>query len=183
MPKPVVNRGPARAGRYVLLLIAGAVLHASGLAFTAPDAWRKVPPSSSMRVAEFSLPRASGDTEDAELVLYYFGGQGGSVDANVQRWVAQMQQPDGRASTDVAKKTTRKVGGLDVTLLDLTGTYVAEMAPGAADHHNKPGFRLRAAVIETARGPYYIKLTGPQRTVSKWDASFERFVASLKYER
>ena len=135
-----------------------------------------------MRVGDFSLPHADGDAEDAELVVYYFGGQGGSVDANIERWVGQMQQPDGRASSDVAKKTTRKVSGLDVTLLDLSGTYVAEMAPGAAEHHNKPNFRLRAAVIRTAHGPYYIKLTGPQKTVAKWDHAFEQFVASLKFE-
>jgi hypothetical protein len=31
-----------------------------------------------MRVAEFALPRADGDTEDAQLVVYYFGGSGGA---------------------------------------------------------------------------------------------------------
>lgn len=166
----------------VAVAIAAATLHAAGLTFTTPEGWRKVSTTSSMRVADFSLPHADGDREDAELAVYYFGGQGGSVDANIQRWVEQMQQPDGRASSAVAQRETRKVNGLDVTLLDVSGTYVAEMAPGAAEHHNNSNFRLRAAVIETAHGPYYIKLTGPRKTVSKWDASFERFVGSLKYE-
>jgi hypothetical protein len=167
-----------------ILIAAGAAatLLATGLTFTTPEGWRKVTTTSSMRVADFSLPHADGDSEDAELVVYYFGGQAGSVDANIQRWVGQMQQPGGRASSQVAKKQTRKVNGLDVTLLDLSGTFVAEMSPGASAHNSKPNFRLRAAVIETAHGPYYIKLTGPQQTVSKWDASFERFVASLKFE-
>ena len=35
-----------------------------------------------MRVAQFALPRAASDAADAELVVYYFGGSGGSVNAN-----------------------------------------------------------------------------------------------------
>ena len=60
-------------------------LLAAGLNFTAPDGWRQSPASSSMRVAEFTLPRAPGDAEDAQLIVYYFGGSGGSVDANITR--------------------------------------------------------------------------------------------------
>ena len=162
----------------VLVLVA---LLASGVTFTTPDGWQQSPPGSSMRVAEFTLPRASGDAEDAQLVVYYFGGQGGSVDANLQRWTGQIEQPDGRPSAAVAKKESRRVNGLALTLVDVSGTYVAETAPGSTAHHNKPGFRLRAGVIETANGPYFIKLTGPARTVTKWDRAFEQFVASLKF--
>jgi hypothetical protein len=154
---------------------------AAALTFTTPPGWQTVKPASSMRVAEFTLPRASGDPEDAQLVVYYFGGQGGSVEANIDRWVGQMQQPNGTSSAGLAKRTTRKVNGLSVTLLDVSGTYVAEMAPGAAERHNKPHFRLRAGVVETANGPYYIKLTGPEKTVAKWDQAFDQFVASLNY--
>src|SRR5438309_1885424 len=90
------------------------------LIFIAPDGWRQSPPSSSMRVAEFTLPRAAGDAEDAQLVVYYFGGSGGSVDANMQRWVGQIQQPDGRPSSAASKKETRTVNGLAVTLVDVS---------------------------------------------------------------
>src|SRR5947209_19828397 len=166
----------------ILLVCVSVAAHAARLVFTAPDAWQKVATASSMRVAQYSLPRADGDAEDAELVLYYFGGGGGSVDANIERWLGQVQQPDGRPSSAVAKKETRTVNGLDVTLLDVRGTYVAEMAPGASERHNKSNFRLRAGVVMTPQGPYYIKLTGPQNTVAKWDQSFERFVASLRFE-
>jgi hypothetical protein len=156
------------------------LLLAVALAYTTPQGWLKQPVSSSMRVAEFALPRADGDSEDAQLVLYYFGGSGGSVDANLQRWVAQMQQPDGRPSSAVAKKETRTVNGLTLTLLDVSGIYVAETAPGSAERHNKPNFRLRAGVVEMPGGPYFIKLTGPARTIAKWERAFEQFVGSLK---
>jgi hypothetical protein len=154
---------------------------AAALTFTMPHGWQATTPASSMRVAEFTLPRAAGDAEDAQLVVYYFGGQGGSVQANIDRWVGQMQQPGGASSDAAARRVTRTVNGLRTTLLDVSGTYVAEMSPGAAERNNKPNFRLRAGVVETANGPYYIKLTGPEKTIAKWDQAFEQFVASLKY--
>ena len=164
------------------LLIAWAAAVAAGLTFATPDGWRQSAGGSSMRVAEFTLPRADGDAEDAQLIVYYFGGQGGSVDANIERWVGQMQQPDGRPSTAAARKQTRTVNGLTVTLIDVDGTYVAEMSPGAAARHNKPRFRLRAGVVETPTGPYFIKLTGPSRTIAAAEKAFEQFLGSVKYQ-
>jgi hypothetical protein len=159
-----------------MLLIAVAAL-----TFATPTGWQQGKPSSSMRVAELTLPRADGDAEDAQLVVYYFGGQGGSVDANIERWVNQIQGPDGKSTGAAAKKETRSVNGLAVTLVDVSGTYIAETAPGSTERHNKPHFRLRAGVVQTSNGPYFIKLTGPEKTVAKWDRSFEQFVSSLKF--
>jgi hypothetical protein len=155
---------------------------AAGLTFSAPPEWKTVPTSSSMRVAQFALPHAPGDTQDAELVIYYFGGSGGTVDANIQRWIGQMEQPDGRPSSAVAKQSRRTINGLAATLVDVSGTYVAENRPGSTERHNSPNFRLRAAVIETANGPYFIKLTGPASTVSAHEKNFEQFLSSLKYQ-
>src|SRR5262249_39873259 len=154
----------------------------AGLAFTTPDGWKSTPPASSMRVAEFTLPRAAGDSEDAVLIVYYFGGSGGSVDANMQSWIGQKQQADGQPASAVATKESRKVNGLTVSLVDVSGTYTAEMSPGSTAHLNKPRFRMRAGVVETSNGPYFIKLTGPQQTVAKWDAAFNRFVSSFRLQ-
>jgi hypothetical protein len=64
----------------------------------------------------------------------------------------------------------------------VSGTYVAEMSPGAAARNNKAHYRLRAGVVETSNGPYFIKLTGPEQTVAKWDRAFDQFVASFKVQ-
>src|SRR5262244_2962380 len=117
------------------------------ISYVTPSGWQKQPAASSMRVAEFALPRADGDAEDAQLIVYYFGGSGGSVDANMQRWLGQMQQPDGKPSSAVAKKESRKVNGLTVSLVDVSGTYTAEMSPGSAAHHDNAHFRMRAGVV------------------------------------
>jgi len=164
------------------LSLAAPAMLAAGLTYTTPEGWRQSAPASSMRVAEFTLPRATGDAEDAILIVYYFGGQGGGVDANMQRWIGQMQQANGQPSSASARKESRKVNGLAVTLVDVSGTYVAEMSPGAANRNNKPHFRLRAGVVETPKGPYFIKLTGPEKTVTKWDRAFDQFVSSFKVQ-
>jgi hypothetical protein len=148
--------------------------------FDAPSGWKAQPSTSSMRVAQYMLPRAPGDGEDAELIVYYFGGSGGSVQANLDRWLGQMEQPDGRSSKAAAKTTTFAVNGLAMTVLDVTGRYVAEIAPGSPARHDKPGFRLKAVVIETARGPYFVKLTGPAKTVARWEAAFDAFLKSAR---
>jgi|SRR5436190_11046989 len=167
----------------LMTLISSSGIQTTGgaLAFTAPPAWKTRPAASSMRVAEFVVPHADGDSEDAELVVYYFGTGAGTVDANINRWIGQIQQTDGSATTDKAKRSTQTVNGLKLTTVDASGTYVAEMRPGATEHFNKPGFRLRAAVVDTPRGPYYIKMTGPAKTVGAADAAFAAFLGSLHF--
>jgi hypothetical protein len=171
--------------RLLLLAVLGSALLSTPatLKFDAPAGWVSRTPSSTMRVAEWALPKVTGDSEDAILTVYFFGAtMGGNVQANLDRWIGQMSQPDGRASKDVAKTSTMTVHDLKVTLVDVTGTYVAEVTPGSTDHFNKPGFRQCAAVIETSGGPYFVKLTGPEKTVAKWQDSFTAFMKSLRYE-
>lgn len=164
----VLPQTPAPAGR---------------LAFTAPDGWKTRPAASAMRMAEFILPRADGDTEDGDVVVYYFGAsQGGDVEANITRWVGQMTQPDGRASADLARRGAQTVNGLPVTTLEITGTYVAEVRPGATEHFNKPGFRMRTAVVKTPRGPYFVKMLGPDKTIVRWGPSFAAFLDTFRFE-
>jgi hypothetical protein len=169
----------------ILTLLAVGLLQApaqGALRFTAPKDWTAKPASSSMRVAEYVLPRAAGDAEDGELVVYFFGGTGGSVDANIERWLGQMQQPDGKSSRDVATRANRVVNGLNVTTLDLGGTYVAEVRPGSSERHNKPGFWMRAAVVTTPRGPYFAKAVGPAKTMAKWKDGLDAFIGSMRVE-
>jgi hypothetical protein len=166
----------------LIVFLAAVFSPAATLTFTAPAGWTSKPSSSTMRIAEFVLPKQAGDAEDASLVVYFFGGQGGSAQANIDRWVSQMEQPNGKSSKAVAVATTMTVNGLKISLVDVSGTYIAEMSPGASEHFNKSGFRLRAAVIETPGGPYYVKLTGPRQTVAKWDASFTAFLKTLAFK-
>jgi hypothetical protein len=153
------------------------------LHFKVPEGWVSENPTSAMRIAQYKLPKVEGDPEDALLVLYYFGAQqGGAVQANIDRWIGQMQQPDGSASKDKAKTENLTVNGLKVTTVDVSGTFTAEMMPGAGDHRNNTDYRLRAAVIETPKGSYFPKLVGPAKTVARWDQAFNDYVKSFEFK-
>ncbi len=176
-------KAPSEADRVPPPIIPAHTAASGKLTFEAPSGWIAQSPQTSMRVAQYELPRAEGDSENASLVVYYFGqGQGGSVEANLERWMHQMEQPDGRPSKERARIETMTVNGLNVTLLDLTGTYRAEIMPGQGARYHKPGFRMRAAVIETPRGPYFVKLVGPEKTVHRWDEAFMAFIRSMRFQ-
>ena len=147
----------------------------------APAEWTSTPPASVMRKAQFTLPRAEGDSEDGELVVFYFQGGGGSAQANLERWYGQFEQPDGGSSSEKAKTATATVDGMPITTVDLSGTYVAPITPmDPTNRHNKPNFRMLAAVLETGEGPFFFKLVGPEKTIEKWSAAFGDFVKSAR---
>jgi hypothetical protein len=139
-----------------------------------PAGWQKVPTSSPMRKATYRVPAASKDGEDAEMAVFYFKGEGGSTEANIQRWIGQF--PDSKPS-DV-KRTQRSAGGTTQTIVEVEGTYASGMPGGAATP--KSGYRLIGAVVETPVGPYFFKLTGPKKTVDAARDSFFGMLDSVK---
>jgi hypothetical protein len=161
---------------------------ASGeLRYQMPDGWQVERPNSNMRVAQYKLPKTEGDSADAELVVYYFGqGQGGSAQANIDRWLNQIQQPDGSPSKEKAKIENITVNGMPVTTVDVLGKYNGGMAsPGAAPSAmpaDMSNYRLRAAIIETPKGSYFVKLTGPQKTVGRWDQAYTDYIKSFEFK-
>lgn len=151
--------------------------------YKVPAGWTTEKPASDMRIAQYKLPKADGDTEDALLVVYYFGqGQGGPAQANIDRWVNQMKQPDGQPSKDKAKTDTMTVNGLAVNTVDVTGNYSGGMSPDSAPVDSKSIYRLRAAVVETPKGSYFVKLTGPEKTVAHWDQAYTDYIKSFEFK-
>lgn len=156
---------------------------AGELRFKVPEGWTVEKPTSEMRFAQYKLPKAAGDAEDALLIVYYFGkGQGGTPEANIERWIAQVKQPDGSPSKDKAKIDTLTVNGLQVTTLDLLGNYSGGMSQDSAPHDSNSIYRLRGAIVDTPKGSYFAKLTGPEKTVSHWDQAFNDYIHSFEFK-
>jgi hypothetical protein len=167
-----------------LLLVASAAFAselAGGLTWKAPAAWKKQP-DRPMRAATYAIPASRGDVEGAELGIFYFGpGQGGAVDANLQRWVGQFEQPDGTPSSQRAKTTRETVRGMEVTRVEVAGTYLAAGGPMmGADQPKKPGYRLLGAIVQGPEGAVFFKLTGPDRTVAAARADFQKLLSSVE---
>jgi len=145
----------------------------AGLRYKVPARWERVPAPSDMRAAQYRVG-------EAEAILFFFGeGQGGDVNANIDRWASQFTQPDGRPSRDAAVVTKRTVGAAKVTTVDLSGTYApAPMAPGAKASV-RPDTRMLAAVIEGTGGPWFLRIVGPNATMSSVAPEFEQVVLSV----
>ncbi len=90
-----------------------------------PPSW-KAEAQRPMRLATYTV--APG----AECGVYFFGaGQGGSVDANLDRWIGQFLQADGKPSKAAAKIAKRTIHGWPVTTVDVSGAYTGMGGPTA----------------------------------------------------
>jgi hypothetical protein len=148
-----------------------------GLNYKVPEEWTKKPGSSAMRLAEFILPGPGGD---AELAVYRFAGGGGDAKSNVHRWRTQFTKADGTPLGD-SDGEVQEVSKppLKVTLVDLTGTYVAQVTPGASERYKDPNYRMLAAIVEGAGDPYFFKAVGPETTLAVWKPTFSTFADAL----
>jgi hypothetical protein len=156
---------------------------AGAVSYKVPSGWTVEKPTSDMRLAQYKLPKTDGDAEDALLILYYFGpGQGGTPEANIERWLKQMKQPDGSDSKDKAKTAAMTVNGLQVSTVDVLGNYSGGMSQDSAPKDSNSIFRLRGAIIETPKGSYFVKLTGPEKTVNHWDQAFTDYIKSFEFK-
>lgn len=140
----------------------------SDFEFERPSGWGWVPPSSAMRKAHLQAPGATEESK-ADVIFFHFGpGQGGSVEANVNRWVAQFQNAESATSTE-------KIGNTSITYVKSKGTFLSGM-PGTSPVPLE-NQALRGAILESPNGDVYIKMTGPEATV---EASEEAFIAMVR---
>ncbi len=148
---------------------------AGGIRWAAPASWKAQAPRP-MRAATYTVPPANGDTEVAECAVYYFGqGEGGTADANLKRWIGQIEQAEGDPKTDHLT-----VRGLKVATLDLAGTYIGGGGPMARTVVKKPHYRLLGAIVEAPQGPVFFKFTGPQKTIAANQKSFDAMVRGIQ---
>ena len=157
-----------------LLLLAES---ASGVKWKMPASW-KAQGERPMRVATYTIPASAGDKDPGELAIFYFGpGQGGGVQANIDRWEGQISQKTGPAKT--AKMT---VAGMPVTSVDVSGTYAVAAGPMAASAVNKPGYRMLGYIVEAPKGAVFFKLTCPAKTVGANEAAYLGMIKGIVKE-
>jgi hypothetical protein len=144
---------------------------AGSIDFDLPKAWQAEKPKTSMRLAQAAVPGPGGA---ADFAVFYFGpGGGGPVQANIDRWVGQME--------GAAKPTpeTFETHGYKVTWVDVKGTLKPSQM-GMTNDAPISNARLYGTVVEGAGGPWFFKAQGTDATLgSQRDA----FLAMLKSVR
>lgn len=147
-----------------------------GVTWEDPAGWQRVSLNNPMRKATYRVPRAQGDSEDGELAVFYFGpGQGGTIDANVDRWVKQFSGID----ADDVKRADRSANGLRQHTVEIEkGTFASGMPGGPT--RPKEGYGLLGGIVVAPSGPYFFKLTGPSATVKAAREAFYALLDSVK---
>ncbi len=149
------------------------------LRLTAPDGWVRKQPQSAIVEHEFAIKPAMGDTAEGRMTIM---AAGGGVEANIDRWYGQFSQPDGGSTRERAKVKTQKIGGDEVHIVDLSGTFKDQRGP-AAPATERPKYRMLAAIIATkAQGNYFIKFYGPERTVAANEKAFLTMIEGLEHK-
>ena len=145
------------------------------LVFEFPTGWQSETPTSSMRMAQASVPGSDGN---AQLAVFFFGpGQGGGVEANVERWIGQMEAAPGSE----AERTTMDVGRLSIHTVSLDGTLLPA-GFGMGPSEPQPNSSLLGAVVEGPGGPWFFKMTGPAATVKAAQPAFIDMMNALTIE-
>jgi len=139
------------------------------VSWTDPAEWKRIARPSPMRKASYVIPHVESEKDDAELGVFYFGpGQGGGIDANVERWVKQFSG----VPTDKVKRADRSANGLVEHTVEIeSGTFNAN-SMGQGQPRLKTGYALLGAIVESPGGMYFFKLTGPEKTVAAARAPF-----------
>jgi hypothetical protein len=167
----------------ILALGLAAALYAesvAGLKWAAPSGWTNQG-SRPMRAATYIVPPAPGDRASSECVVYFFGAeQGGSVEANMDRWKSQFTQGGKPAPAQIQKRT---VHGLPVTTIEASGDYPGMGGPLADKPGVETGYRLLGAIFEGPGGNVFIKFAGPAKTVTANQRNFEQLVNSFEKEK
>lgn len=143
------------------------------LQFDLPKGWTSETPKSSMRLAQATIPGPAGA---GELGVFYFGaGQGGSVDANLERWTDQMEAGPGTPKPERGNLTAN---GLKVSWVDVHGT-LKPSSMGMGPSTSVADARLFGAVVEGPGGPWFFKVTGPDKTLAPQRDAFFAMLKSV----
>lgn len=148
-----------------------------------PASWKAEAPGNKFRAYQFSIPKAKGDDDNAELVIFFFGpGGGGGVAENLKRWKETFEPPAGKSIDDVSKVETIKLPKAELTYLDVSGTLLEKFPPfdPKAKTVRKANFRRLAVVFDSENGPYFIRLTGPAETIAANKGDFDAWLKNFK---
>jgi hypothetical protein len=135
--------------------------------FAVPDGWKSVTPSSPMRKAQLEIARGP---EKAEVTFFHFGAdQGGTAEDNVARWYAQFPGSEKNRITENVQ-----VGSVKITFAMTEGTFSSGMPGGPTTPME--GAALCGAILESATGNVFVKMTGPNAVVKASTEAFKKMV-------
>ncbi|MAS96847.1 MAG: hypothetical protein CMO55_26960 [Verrucomicrobiales bacterium] len=149
-------------------------LTVSEFEFKYGEPWIRQQVTSPMRAGQLTYDHEDEALADVDLVIYFFGaGQGGGAQANIDRWIGQFE------GTPESKTEEKELGDKKVIFLEAKGTYMESMGgPFSGNKTAKPDYTMLAAILPSAQGDVFLKLTGPNDSVAAMKDAFMAFAES-----
>ncbi|MCA9241712.1 MAG: hypothetical protein KDA37_15990 [Planctomycetales bacterium] len=148
------------------------------LVLPVPAEWRKVKPRNRIIELEFSAPAKKADEGSSRLTVVLSGG---SIKANVARWVGQFKNhvPPKEGQVGDVKELT--ADDMPVHYVDLAGDFQDSPRGPFGPSVEKRGYRMLAAMLESKEsGNYFFKLVGPQALVAEQVKDFEKMITGIR---
>jgi hypothetical protein len=147
----------------------------AGWVYEAPEPGQGMPGMAPKAI--FRLNPVEGDSEPVFVRVTHFPGMNVSDEFNIDRWYSAFTQPDGRPTKDASKVESFDVGEVKIVFVDVSGTMTVNDQKGPG---SKPGWRMLGAIIKDPKGPHFVKVVGPTKSVEHWKDSVLAYLKSVK---
>jgi len=135
-----------------------------------PEGWSEAgADSTGMRFINLKF----GPQGEGECYLSIMPGTGGGMEANINRWRAQMGQAP-YTPEELQKLPTKPLLNRDATYVDFTGDF-----KGVGASEAQKDYRLAGLVLAAPQFTLFIKMTGPKDLVEKNMPAFDQFTQSI----
>lgn len=147
------------------------------LTWVVPKGWSEVEEGASPGGMRLINLRFGAGGEEGECYLSALPGSAGGLEANINRWRAQMGLPDYTAE-ELSKLPTKSFLNREATYVKFDGDFKRMGAAEAAK-----GYRLVGLVQAAPEFTIFVKMTGPKDLVARNEAAFDEFVRSISVKR
>ena len=135
--------------------------------FDRPEGWSYSRPADGVRAAQ--LEKKSAAAPLRITFTRFSPGSGGTVQANVERWIGQFLRTDSPAEVQTPAGTA-----LALTLVKITGVMRGGTPGGPGQ--DSPESLLLGAILESPDGLVVVKFSGPKAAVSREERIFSELV-------
>jgi len=149
-----------------------------GLRSQTPADWREEQPDDPRYYKQYRLEPVDDDKSPGQVTVSFVSQENNrSAKVLVRRWQEMFLPPEGQTIQEASKLRKLTVNGAAASYLDIRGDLKG--IPGD-DATPRQDYRLLGAYLNTPKGPYVIRVLGPNRTVEYYRNEFESWVKGFK---
>lgn len=134
------------------------------------EGWTETPTSLGFQLARWELP------EGGHATISWLGASSDTIAMNLDRWLGQWQTATGAPAQDGRLEPDQE-GNHPFTFVRVEGTLTDTRQVGGGDPRAE--WMLLGAIVESPRGPLYVKVVGAQSVLGEQETAFREAVRAL----